>query len=61
MIEIVSVCMRCGGTGLLYWGKTYWKTPHYVPCPQCCPDEEQRHPHRFTVRVGDGVEQTPRG
>ena len=61
MPELVSNCERCGGTGLLYWGQTKWKTKHYVPCPQCRPDEEQKHPHRQTVIFGDGVEQSPRG
>lgn len=52
-VELVSVCdyPGCNGTGLLYWGHS--KKLHcdwYVPCPQCRPGEEQRHPHHPTLR-----------
>jgi hypothetical protein len=47
-------CDKCDGTGLLYWGhSTRIHCDWYVPCPKCRPNEEQRHPHHKTTKLGD--------
>lgn len=60
-MKLAAVCEKCQGTGLLYWGRS--QTRHcdwYVPCPQCRPNEEQKHPDYETVRFEES-DRTPEG
>ena len=54
MITLVAKCEKCGGRGELYWGFSHRLNSHWwVPCPQCRPEAEQKHPDRETLRFDD--------